>query len=428
MKELILQGLDEKIYFYETKCGLKMYMWVNEKITSMYATLSVKYGSIHTKFKIGKKTYETPNGIAHFLEHIKFNINEFETAHDRFYKLGGDANAFTTFDYTSYLIYTTKNKKESLKELISFVYNPYFTKKDIAKEKGIIIEEAKMGLDDKYAVMFYEHLQNTLQKSKYRYTITGTPKDVEKINLDDIKLVFDAFYHPNNMFIVITGNFNPYEMINAAEEAFDSIEFKEYQNPVVILENEPRKVTKKYTESKKDITYPSVKVTLKTDISKFKNFSKLNLKVLTNILFDINFGMTSDFKNELIEKGIIQNLSVFNDIYDNVFIITITASTYCKDEFIRLLKEKLSNLSVSDAEFIRKKNASIATLILDYEDLENVSYKLQYEILNFGNILTSFKETLQNLQVSDVENLIDLIDTNNMAITVFLPNENQKEE
>ena len=53
-----LKGLNEKIYVYKTKCGLPIYMWVNEKVSSMYAALSVKYGSVHTKFKIGKKVYE----------------------------------------------------------------------------------------------------------------------------------------------------------------------------------------------------------------------------------------------------------------------------------------------------------------------------------------------------------------------------------
>lgn len=55
MEELELKGLNEKIYVYKTKCGLPIYMWVNEKVSSMYAALSVKYGSVHTKFKIGKK-------------------------------------------------------------------------------------------------------------------------------------------------------------------------------------------------------------------------------------------------------------------------------------------------------------------------------------------------------------------------------------
>ena len=34
MKEISLEGLNEKIYEYKTKCGLKVYMWVNEKVNS----------------------------------------------------------------------------------------------------------------------------------------------------------------------------------------------------------------------------------------------------------------------------------------------------------------------------------------------------------------------------------------------------------
>lgn len=428
MEELKLKGLNEVIYVYETKCGLKIYMWVNEKISSMYASLSVRYGSVHTKFKIGKKTYEVPNGLAHFLEHVKFNVDEETTAHDKFYKIGGDSNAFTTFDYTSYLVFATKNKKENLEELLDFVYNPYFTKKNIAKEKGIIVEEANMGIDDPYSIIFFHTLKNTLQKSKFRNTITGTPEDVESITLEDVKLAYDAFYHPKNMFLTITGNFNPYEMASIVEENLAKKDFKEYLNPVVIKENEPRKVTKKYTEEKLNLTYPQVKFTLKMDMNNFKNYSRLELKMLTNLLFNINFGVTSDFKDELMQKGIIQSLFVTNDIYDNNFVITITSTTNFKEELIKRVKDKLNNLSVNEIDFKRKKNAAIATLILDFEDLENVSFRLQDDVLNNGGIITNLKEILEEKDVSDLENLIKLIDTENMSINVFLPKENQKEK
>ena len=52
-----------------------------------------------------------------FLEHVKFNIDEDTTAHDKFYKIGGDSNAFTTFDYTSYLVFATKNKKRKSRRI-----------------------------------------------------------------------------------------------------------------------------------------------------------------------------------------------------------------------------------------------------------------------------------------------------------------------
>lgn len=428
MEELELKGLNEKIYVYHTKCGLPIYMWVNEKVSSMYASLSVKYGSIHTKFKIGKKTYEVPNGIAHFLEHVKFNIDEETTAHDEFYKLGGDANAFTTFDYTSYIVFATNNKKENLEELLNFVYNPFFTKKCISKEKGIIVEEANMGLDDPYSIVFFHTLLNTLQKSKYRNTITGTPDDVTSITLEDVKLVYDTFYHPENMFLTLTGNFNPYEMACLVEDNLSKKKFGKYLNPIIIKENEPKKVTTKYKEEYINVTYPRLKFSIKMDMSRFKNYSSLELKILTSLLFNINFGATSDFKDELMEKGLIQNMNVTCDVYDDTFVVTINVTSNFKEEIIKKVKEKLENLSISELDFKRKKNATIATLILDYEDLENVSYRIQDDVLNNGGIVTNLKEILEDETIDDLKNIIDLLDFDNISINVFLPKENQKEQ
>lgn len=428
MEELELKGLNEKIYVYHTKCGLPIYMWVNEKVSSMYASLSVKYGSIHTKFKIGKKTYEVPNGIAHFLEHVKFNIDEETTAHDEFYKLGGDANAFTTFDYTSYIVFATNNKKENLEELLNFVYNPFFTKKCISKEKGIIVEEANMGLDDPYSIVFFHSLLNTLQKSKYRNTITGTPDDVTSITLEDVKLVYDTFYHPENMFLTLTGNFNPYEMACLVEDNLSKKKFGKYLNPIIIKENEPKKVTTKYKEEYINVTYPRLKFSIKMDMSRFKNYSSLELKILTNLLFNINFGATSDFKDELMEKGLIQNMNVTCDVYDDTFVVTINVTSNFKEEIIKKVKEKLENLSISEIDFKRKKNATIATLILDYEDLENVSYRIQDDVLNNGGIVTNLKEILEDETIDDLKDIINLLDTDNLSISVFLPKENQKEQ
>lgn len=428
MEELELKGLNEKIYVYHTKCGLPIYMWVNEKVSSMYASLSVKYGSIHTKFKIGKKTYEVPNGIAHFLEHVKFNIDEETTAHDEFYKLGGDANAFTTFDYTSYIVFAINNKKENLEELLNFVYNPFFTKKCISKEKGIIVEEANMGLDDPYSIVFFHSLLNTLQKSKYRNTITGTPDDVTSITLEDVKLVYDTFYHPENMFLTLTGNFNPYEMACLVEDNLSKKKFGKYLNPIIIKENEPKKVTTKYKEEYINVTYPRLKFSIKMDMSRFKNYSSLELKILTSLLFNINFGATSDFKDELMEKGLIQNMNVTCDVYDDTFVVTINVTSNFKEEIIKKVKEKLENLSISELDFKRKKNATIATLILDYEDLENVSYRIQDDVLNNGGIVTNLKEILEDETIDDLKNIIDLLDFDNISINVFLPKENQKEQ
>lgn len=425
MKEIVLEGLDEKIYEYTTKTGLKIYMWVNEKVNSCLMTLSVKYGSIHTKFKVGKKVYEVPNGLAHFLEHIKFNINENSTAHDEFYKIGGDANAFTTFKWTSYIVFATGNKNENLNLLLDYVYNPYFTKKMINKEKGIIIEEANMSNDDPYSLIFYNNLKAILQKSKYRNIITGEVEDIKKIELDDIKNVYDSFYHPKNMFLIITGNFNPYEMAKITEENLSKKEFKEYIEPVIIDETEPKKVTVEYSETNVNVSYPKIKYSLKIPLNKFKNIENLDLKILVRLILNINFGPTSDFYTELIEKELVTSLSSNLDIYEDYLVITISATTNYKDEVIKRLKEKIDMLEISEKDIIRKKNATLATLILDYDDIETVSMKIQDDIINEGKIITDLKERISNIDKDILNNVLKNITNDNVSVNVFMPNKNQ---
>lgn len=426
MKEIVLEGLEEKIYEYTTKNGLKVYMWINEKVNGCFASLSVKYGSIHTKFKVGKKVYTVPNGLAHFLEHIKFNMKEDVTAHDEFIKIGGDSNAFTTFKYTSYIVFATQNKIENLNLLLDFVYNPYFTKKMISKEKGIIIEEANMSNDDPYSKIFYDNLKNVLQKSNYRNLITGEVEDIKEISLDDVEIVYDTFYHPKNMFLTITGNFNPYEMAKTVEDNLAKKEFGEFQEVDIISESEPKKVTKDYLEENVGITYPRVKYSLKIPINKFKNVETIDLKLLCDLILNINFGSTSEFRSDLILKGLVTSMGYSLDIYEEYLVITITANTNYQDEVIKLIREKFDNLEVDEKDIVRKRNAAIATLILDYEDIEQVNMKIQDDIINEGEIITDLKIRVASINQEKLESVINYINNDNVAISVFKPKENQE--
>lgn len=426
MKEIVLEGLEEKIYEYTTKNGLKVYMWVNEKVNGCFASLSVKYGSIHTKFKVGKKVYTVPNGLAHFLEHIKFNMKEDVTAHDEFIKIGGDSNAFTTFKYTSYIVFATQNKIENLNLLLDFVYNPYFTKKMISKEKGIIVEESNMSNDDPYSKIFYDNLKNVLQKSNYRNLITGEVEDIKEISLDDVEIVYNTFYHPKNMFLTITGNFNPYEMAKTVEDNLAKKEFREFQEVDIISESEPKKVTKDYMEENVGITYPRVKYSLKIPINKFKNVETIDLKLLCDLILNINFGSTSEFRSDLILKGLVTSMGYSLDIYEEYLVITITANTNYQDEVIKLIREKFDNLEVDEKDIVRKRNAAIATLILDYEDIEQVNMKIQDDIINEGEIITDLKIRVASINQEKLESVINYINNDNVAISVFKPKENQE--
>ena len=120
---------DEEFFYDVCDNGMPVYLWVNNKGNNFYATLNVKFGSVDTEFKVGneKKWTVIPNGVAHFLEHIKFNMEDGTNAFDKFAKLGSNPNAFTTFDFTCYEVFGNSDLEENLKLLIDYVTGFYLT-------------------------------------------------------------------------------------------------------------------------------------------------------------------------------------------------------------------------------------------------------------------------------------------------------------
>ena len=157
MKEIKLKGIDEVLYYDECDNGLPIYMWVNDKVNNFYMTLSVKYGSIDTEFKTkdSDEYIKVSDGIAHFLEHVKFNESDTTTAHDYFNTLGSSINAFTTFNFTSYEVFASSEFSKNLNHLLDYVQTPYFTDQLTEKEKGIICEEVKMGKNNPGHKLYY---------------------------------------------------------------------------------------------------------------------------------------------------------------------------------------------------------------------------------------------------------------------------------
>lgn len=137
MREIVLKGLDESVWYEKILDKMPTYVLKNDKVKGTFMALGVKYGSIHQEFKNNNevKYHKVPSGIAHFIEHLKFYEPDGTTATDFFNQYGSDVNAFTTFEYTCYHVYTTQAIKENLEHLLEFVLTPCFNKKMSIKKE-----------------------------------------------------------------------------------------------------------------------------------------------------------------------------------------------------------------------------------------------------------------------------------------------------
>ncbi|UKI28345.1 MAG: insulinase family protein [Clostridium sp.] len=129
--------------------------------------------------------------------------------------------------------------KECLSYLTEYVYTPYFTKEIVNNERGIITEEINMYEDKPGTQLIYGTYNNIFIKDERQYLVSGTVSDVKKITKEDLEICYEAFYHPENMFMIITGNFDPNEAVAIVSEVMSKKEFPKYNKPVLKFKKEP---------------------------------------------------------------------------------------------------------------------------------------------------------------------------------------------
>ena len=430
MKKIKINNTNETLYYHKYDNGLELYVLPNINQKNFYITFNTKFGSINTEFKNkDNKDITVPNGIAHYIEHLMFNM-ENGNAFDFFSKLGASVNAFTTYDLTCYEVYSSTYFKENLNYLLDYVQTPYFKKEDVNNERGIISEEINMYKNNPNTELTYKTFENIFVNDKRKYLISGEIEDIKKINVDNILECYNTFYNPNNMFVIITGNVNPYEALAIIEENQSKKQFNniDISNKVI---NEPLKVNEKYTELEMNVETNKVSITYK--IPK-KNFKKLNLKdellqLYITLLFDILYDSTSEIQDRLISSSIIQNGININKTYtkDYIIISLMTESDY-PETLIKMIKEVINNIKLNESDLIRKVKVYKSNYILHYDDIELVNSNIQDNILQFGKVLDNNMNLYDELNIKKLNEISKLINNRSESILIIKPKTTIKEK
>lgn len=426
MEQIKVKGIDEIIYYEKLDNGLPVYMLVNKHVNSFYMTFSVKYGSVDTEFSYNGNDYQVHDGVAHFLEHVNFNEKDGYTAHDFFRKIGSNINAFTTFDFTCYEVMGTSKFKSNLIHLLDYVQTPYFTKDLVEKEKGIIVEEVKMGKNNPGHKLYFGMNKCLYKKDKRKNLVTGEVDDVLNITVDELQNVYETFYQPENMFLIITGNFKVEEALRIIKENQAKKKFLNYRNPVVKLEEEPKEVNKEKEVLEANVEIPKFKISYKMPYSLFKEYDKVSLSIYLNLICRCNFGSISTFREELFDKNLVNYIGVNADIFNDV--VTLDVSVDCRDpkKVIDLIKNKMNNLELSEDDLLRRKRCNIASLIKDYDDIEYVNTDMAYQLVTYGKIINDMFDKYNNLNMKDALNIMNKLDLSNYSILTMVPFKNEQ--
>jgi len=190
---------------FNLKNGLPVILVPKKESQSVAVFLIYKVGSRYEK---NKSIY----GASHFIEHLMFKGTKKRSSTQVISKeldgIGADFNAYTAKDHTAYHIKANAENLELSCDILSdMLNNSLFEAKEIAKEKGVIIEEIKMYEDQpiQYAESLCE--ESLFKGSNLEHNIAGTRESIKKMTRQDIVNYLRSYYAPANAVLMVVGKY-----------------------------------------------------------------------------------------------------------------------------------------------------------------------------------------------------------------------------
>ncbi|MGO9486411.1 MAG: M16 family metallopeptidase [Rhodomicrobium sp.] len=168
------------------------------------------------------------SGIAHFLEHLMFKGTE-KIPPGEFSKivarLGGQDNAFTSQDITSYFQRVAKEKLPQMMEMeADRMANLRLDEKDVLTERKVILEERRSRVDNDPGALLQEQIMAALYVAHpYHTPVIGWENEMRRLDRADALAFYKRFYAPNNAILVVTGDVQPEEVMALAKETYGKI-------------------------------------------------------------------------------------------------------------------------------------------------------------------------------------------------------------
>lgn len=184
--------------------------------------------SINICVRVGSR-FETDqeSGICHLIEHMLFKGTKKMAPGEVAKQIeasGGDVNAYTSFDETVY--YCTLSSRHTLKglEVLSdAVLNSLIDPEELDREREVVVEEILRGKDSPTRVLSESLFTKTFQKHHYGRPIIGFEKTVRGFSRDFVYNFYRRWYVPENMVVVLSGDFNTAKMRKHCQKIFGKL-------------------------------------------------------------------------------------------------------------------------------------------------------------------------------------------------------------
>lgn len=167
---------------------------------------------------------EEHGGASHFLEHLVFKGTARRSTSDIAQVidiLGGDVDAFTGKEYTSFYAHVLDEQVGTALDLLTdIVVAPRITDEDVESERGVILEEIRMVEDTPDDLVHELFVTSFWPDHPLGRPILGTEETVGRLGRRQILEHYAETFHPSNMIFCASGNVHPEQIIPFLERSF----------------------------------------------------------------------------------------------------------------------------------------------------------------------------------------------------------------
>lgn len=416
--ERAFDALDEKIYECDHSSGLHIQVIPKKGFNKKFAVITTDFGSVDTEYTRNGVKKTIPDGTAHFLEHKMYEQPDIDVM-SRFAALGADCNAATGYSKTYYYFSCTDNFTECLDLLLKHVSEPYFTGENVEKEKGIIIQEIDMYLDDPFYVGGQDLMRLLYHYHPVKNEIAGTEESVRSITPEMLYECHDAFYRPSNMCLTVVGDIDPVTVYDAVERS--RLPKKNHDVIIKLLPDEPAEIAGNFYERRMQTSLPIFNFGFKDDPKLYSGRGRMIRKHAGNMAKELIFGSSSELYKTLYERGYInyefyaaydieRDYSMFNITGESENIQDVKA---CIEEYI----EHLLKSGVDGRRFRIMKNAMIGSELRSFDSISYIGRIFGQYYLQGVDAFDYFT-SCGTITEDDVNNVISDLLSGDMAVSV----------
>ena len=352
--------------------GLEIRVLEKPEFRTCFAAFAVNYGGADMMFSIDGQEFDTPAGIAHFLEHKMFDMPDGTDVFSEMSATGADPNAFTSSAMTCYYFYCTDQFEKNLRMLLDFVTTAYFTEETVEKEKPIITQEILMGMDNPNRTIYYNFMKLLYRNHPVKEEVAGTAESISGITAETLYECHRSFYCPGNMILCVEGNVRTEDVISVAEDALSdwqpsAVPKPEYGKSDGVMPYE-QFVSETAQVSAPQFIIGSKIIPPEGDPSRQQLTAKLAVLCL--------FGPSSPFYNRLYSSGLInRSFSWDVDYICGTATVSLSGESTDPEAVLDEISKEIETVKASGIDsslFERIKKASIGGALRAFEDFEAV--------------------------------------------------------